>query len=91
MAELCTMTAMRTFLEALPAKNAVESRHFEMQQYAANKLLGACPICTCPHIWGHVRGLHPHSGARGRIRTHNPLIRSQMLYPLSYAGSAFEL
>ena len=24
--------------------------------------------------------------ARGRIRTHNPLIRSQMLCPLSYAG-----
>jgi hypothetical protein len=28
----------------------------------------------------------PQVGAPGEIRTHNRLIRSQMLYPLSYEG-----
>lgn len=33
----------------------------------------------------------PYLGAPGGIRTHNLLIRSQALYPLSYGGSVIGL
>jgi hypothetical protein len=40
-----------------------------------------------PHIWGGVKGMKAlYIGAPGGIRTHNLLIRSQALYPLSYGG-----
>ncbi|SVB68200.1 uncharacterized protein METZ01_LOCUS221054 [marine metagenome] len=31
------------------------------------------------------------NGAPGRNRTHNPLVRSQVLYPLSYGGNLSQL
>jgi hypothetical protein len=43
-------------------------------------------------VWGLLVE-HPTSGAPGGTRTHNILIRSQALYPLSYGGrlgQAFE-
>ncbi len=42
-----------------------------------------------PHIWqygGNFTDLTCILGAPGGIRTHNRLIRSQMLYPLRYGG-----
>jgi hypothetical protein len=38
-------------------------------------------------MWGWLLDLPPYIGAPGGIRTHNRLIRSQMLYPLSYGGN----
>ena len=35
--------------------------------------------------------LHSENGAPGGIRTHDPLLRRQLLYPLSYQGTYFEL
>ena len=37
-------------------------------------------------MWGFIELYPPYIGAPGGIRTHNRLIRSQMLYPLSYGG-----
>src|SRR4030066_1271934 len=36
--------------------------------------------------WGNIDEYPPYLGAPGGIRTHNRLIRSQMLCPLSYGG-----
>jgi hypothetical protein len=39
-----------------------------------------------PQYMGAMTGLTPKYGTPGAIRTHNLLIRSQALYPLSYGG-----
>ena len=38
------------------------------------------------YMWGSIECYPPYIGAPGGIRTHNRLIRSQMLCPLSYEG-----
>ena len=58
----------------------------ELHQTVPSKQKAAKTAVENRQIWGYETQQPPHIGAPGRIRTHNPLIRSQMLYPLSYWG-----
>ncbi len=56
-------------------------------QYICSKSLffGGAPLPSS-HMWGWETGKGVRVGAPGGTRTHNLLIRSQALYPLSYGG-----